>query len=164
MNMKDIIVISRREAERFSPEDPIAVISIRCPWDSRVKFNKPVPSVLHLEFHDITGVQYDKILESRETSRPTTTTRRCRFALKLVLFDRRHAAEILDFVDTCLELGYDRFMVHCAAGISRSPGVAVALQEIYMGIKDVPTRWNLYNRTVYSEIMKEWADRQELLG
>jgi predicted protein tyrosine phosphatase len=50
-----------------------------------------------------------------------------------VLFNKTHADDILDFAERMREANVDCVIVHCKAGISRSPAVAAALTEIYGG-------------------------------
>jgi predicted protein tyrosine phosphatase len=76
-----------------------------------------------------------------------------------VLFDEHMAARILDFVEN-LPKSITRVIVHCDAGISRSPGVAVALNEIYNSVKIVPPAWQMYNRLVYRTIITVYNNTQ----
>lgn len=74
--------------------------------------------------------------------------------LCVTLFDEKMAAEILDFMDFLVAADtFDELVVHCDAGISRSPGVAVALNEIYNCVKIIPPPWRLYNRLVYRTLL-----------
>ena len=145
--MKDAIVLNRDRAPHYNPEHPTAVISIYTPGDNPPVF--PIdanifPRVLFLCFSDVNRSQHTKIKGEH-------------VALGK-LFGKEEAGLILNFVNGCLTDGIVDFMVHCDAGISRSPGVALALREIYMHERDIPGRWSLYNKTVYYEIMMAYND------
>lgn len=76
---------------------------------------------------------------------------------------KKHAAKPEDlhglkkFVDEVKD-ECDRYIIHCAAGYSRSPAVASALEE-YLGLPD--TVWNsgkyYPNRHVYKLVLKEFG-------
>jgi len=145
--MKDVIVLNRDRAPHFVPELSTAVISIHTPGDNSPNFPRDVfERVLELEFSDVNRSQYMKHHENLPAHR-------------MVCFKKKDADKILDFVNDCLTHDIEGFLVHCDAGISRSPAVALAIREIYMLKRDIPRRWDLYNKTVYYEIMMAYHDR-----
>lgn len=70
---------------------------------------------------------------------------------KMIVFKEEMADKILKFVDEQIEKGVDTFLIHCDAGMSRSPGIAVALDEIYNENNKPFTP--LYNKFVYKTII-----------
>lgn len=75
------------------------------------------------------------------------------------VFDRSHAKEVLDFVS----LYWNRvssFLIHCEAGMSRSPAIAAALLHIHYGRG--ADNWYFNTKTpnmlVYRTILKEHYD------
>ena len=80
----------------------------------------------------------------------------------LVLFEEDHAHRILDFVKTVWDR-IDLLMVHCEAGISRSPAIAAAVSRIYYG-DDAPfVLSHLYepNPLVYRTMLEVAVERGE---
>lgn len=74
----------------------------------------------------------------------------CR-AHNTALFSFRHAKRILDFVaEHAKHVEY--FLIHCEAGMSRSPAVAAAVQNL-MG-RDGWERRSGWNRRVYQRIIR----------
>jgi predicted protein tyrosine phosphatase len=80
------------------------------------------------------------------------------------LMQDTHATQIIEFVDS-LENNYHitRLVIHCEAGVSRSPGIALALSIIY-GFQ--PTSHELYKtHTAYNEyvtmkLLNAWRLRE----
>lgn len=70
-----------------------------------------------------------------------------------VPFSRDQARDILDFV----KCHYDAniLLIHCDAGVSRSPGVGVAISELFTDDKSLYKKFPYYNKFVYSIIMNE---------
>jgi len=67
----------------------------------------------------------------------------------------KHAEQILDFVINNIECD---IFVHCDAGLSRSPGVVVALEEIF-NARNVNDKYPHYNRYVKNKIKDVWFKR-----
>jgi len=59
------------------------------------------------------------------------------------------AGAIKERIDHC-----DFLIVHCDAGISRSPAIVVAILEYFTGDKQIYKRYPNYNRLVYKLIME----------
>jgi len=67
---------------------------------------------------------------------------------------------ILDKVEQWIKEGKDTIIIHCFAGVSRSPAVALALKVIFGGkIYNVSDNYQLYNRKVYRTILNEYQRR-----
>jgi len=69
--------------------------------------------------------------------------------------DMSDAKEILDFV--IKNIDKDIF-ISCDAGLSRSPAILVALEQIFNG-RDVSDDWPHYNRYVKNKIRDTWFKR-----
>ena len=100
------VVLSREDAERYEPGVREICISIADPDADPALVSKDFLAVLRLNFTDII-----------EQGDPTD-----------VLFSEDHARAIREFIDTWPDA--TRIVVHCHAGISRSPGVALGLCDI----------------------------------
>ena len=110
-------VYSRAEIEAHDDQRTNAhvIVSIKTPGDEDAKIltNENTLGVLRLQFYDA-----DK--QCKEHG----------------LFEENHAREILEFVhDNCTRRKTTpiEFIVHCDAGMSRSPAVAAAISKIYEG-------------------------------
>jgi len=77
--------------------------------------------------------------------------------IHVVYFDDKMAKQILDFVKKRYDDGND-YVIHCDAGISRSPGVAAALSKIYLNDDNWYFERYLPNSLVYTIILKLYYD------
>lgn len=70
-----------------------------------------------------------------------------------VLFDETYADKILNFVEKNKHV--DTLLVHCEAGISRSPAIAAAISKIYLGYKEDQIYFDKYspNMLVYNVLL-----------
>jgi predicted protein tyrosine phosphatase len=102
----DFVVLSREEAERYEPGEREICISIADPDAEAAQLSGDFAAVLNLSFTDI--------IERGEPSD--------------VLFSEDHARAIREFIDAWPDA--TRIVVHCHAGVSRSPGVALGLCDI----------------------------------
>ena len=102
----DFVVLSREEAELYEPRGKEICISISDPDASPARVSSRFAAVLRLNFNDVT-----------ERGEPSD-----------ILFAEDHAREIRKFLDAWPKA--ERVMVHCNAGVSRSPGVALGLCDI----------------------------------
>jgi len=100
------VVLSREDAERYQPREREICISIADPDADAAQLSSEFAAVLRLNFTDI--VEQDDPAD--------------------VLFSEGHARAIRDFIDTWPDA--TRIVVHCHAGMSRSPGVALGLCDI----------------------------------
>lgn len=104
-----LLVLSRQRAEAYEPGPSEVCISITAPHDSPALLSPKFKSVLRLTFSDIVGLT--------RIQRPWD-----------VLFDAEHAARIIEFISRWRHA--DQIVVHCMAGLSRSPGVAMGICEL----------------------------------
>jgi predicted protein tyrosine phosphatase len=102
----EFVVLSREDAERYEPRGREICISIADPDADPAQVSEDFAAVLRLNFTDI--------IEQGDPSD--------------VLFSEDHARAIREFIDSWPEA--TKIVVHCHAGISRSPGVALGLCDI----------------------------------
>jgi predicted protein tyrosine phosphatase len=102
----EFVVLSREDAERYEPRGREICISIADPDADPAQLSNDFTAVLRLSFTDI--------IEQGEPSD--------------VLFSEDHARTIREFIDAWPDA--TRIVVHCHAGVSRSPGVALGLCDI----------------------------------
>ena len=124
MERKHFEVRSAYNAELFRCDRPWAAISITTEGDFPTLSAENREGVLQLVFAD--------------TADPDRTDS----------FTVSHAAELLDFVEEV----WDRvevLLIHCEAGMSRSPDVAAALSRIYYGDDGPWFEYDFPNRLVY---------------
>lgn len=111
---KTFEVRSRGYAQEFKSDVPWAAISIitEHPWPNLLEENRV--DLLQLEFWDIS------------TSAESLGLR----GEGILSFEEDHATQILDFVHDMWDQ-VECFLIHCDAGLSRSPAVAAAIERIY---------------------------------
>ncbi len=102
----EFVVLSREDAERYGPLAHEICISIS---DSEAP-----PARVSSRFVAVLRLNFDDIIERDEPSD--------------VLFAEDHAREIREFLDSWPNA--KRVVVHCNAGVSRSPGVALGLCDL----------------------------------
>jgi predicted protein tyrosine phosphatase len=103
----EFVVLSREDAERYEPRGKEICISISDPDAPAARVSSRFAAVLRLNFDDVT--------ERGEESD--------------ILFAEEHAREIRDFVASWPSAR--RVVVHCHAGVSRSPAVALGLCDTH---------------------------------
>ena len=124
MERKHFEVRSAHNAELFRCDHPWAAISISTLGDFPVLSEDNRKGLLQLVFAD-----------TADPDRPDS-------------FTSSLATELLDFVEQM----WDRvevFLIHCEAGLSRSPGVASALSRIYYGDDGPWFEYDFPNGLVY---------------
>jgi hypothetical protein len=99
----ELRILSREAAEQYEPQGVEICISITDPAAPAAELSPGFAAVLRLAFSDIVAV------ETPED----------------VLFAPHHAAAVAGFVGQWRHA--DRLVVHCHAGVSRSPGVALGV-------------------------------------
>jgi hypothetical protein len=103
-----VLILSQIQAETYEPAGREVCISVTDPGKLPARLSVKFAAVLRLAFTDITeptGFDGD------------------------VLFDHHHATQIIAFVAKWRDA--DRIVVHCRAGLSRSPGIAIGLCELF---------------------------------
>ena len=134
MERKHFAVRSAYNAELFRCDRPWAAISISMLGDFPVLSEDQREGLLQLAFAD-----------TADPERPDS-------------FTSSLAAELLDFVDKM----WDRvevLLVHCEAGLSRSPGVAAALSRIYYGDDGPWFEYDFPNSLIYQLLIDGYQQR-----
>lgn len=127
--------------------DKTILISINSPLttpgSTAQQLNKDAwADILYLSFHDADEVHQS--LDDRVADIDSN---------KIELFNKTHANQIFDFLKKH-EVDCTQVIVHCEAGISRSAAVSKFIADIYA--LDFPGGYSLYNKLVYSTLMKEF--------
>jgi predicted protein tyrosine phosphatase len=147
-NKLNIVVSNRTRSEAFRPptHERWACISIFTPGDSPAEiigFEK----VIHLCFDDVCGhFEWHK----EDGSIPTMTR-----------FTPEMAKETWGFIDEIIQSEIPNLLVHCDAGISRSPGMAIAIDEIVNGSHERAAKHPYYNSHVYKTMINEDQIRKD---
>jgi predicted protein tyrosine phosphatase len=131
----EFVVLSREEAERYEPGEREICISIADPDTDAARLSRRFAAVLRVNFTDIV-----------EPEDPSD-----------VIFSDDHARAIRDFIDSWPDAA--RIVVHCHAGMSRSPGVALGLCDIRgwatAELERSHPGWNRLVRTALAENLDE---------
>ncbi|HMI43712.1 MAG TPA: hypothetical protein VK516_08825 [Gemmatimonadaceae bacterium] len=131
----EFVVLPREEAELYEPRGKEICISISDPDASPARVSSRFAAVLRLNFNDVV-----------ERGEPSD-----------ILFAEDHAREIRKFLDAWPNA--ERVMVHCNAGVSRSPGVALGLCDIRgwatAALERSHPGWNRLVRSVIAAERKE---------
>ena len=139
--LKNIIVLSRKFAKEFTCDKPWAAISVSTTMGDFPELSEQNRlGLLRLCFWDISNPS-NRQLEADDPK----------------LFSYEQANQVLEFVDEHWDK-IDTLLVHCEAGLSRSPAIASAIISIKYGEgSDVEwfKRFNL-NRLVYQRIIEEF--------
>lgn len=155
----NIFTFSRYEAEhKLLPyqQSIHLIISITTPWidgsadEARLQITPTTGGVLRLSFHDLSDMPAD--VEAAVFKEEPH--------LRDAMFSSALAAQVLDFVIPKAPFA-SAILVHCDAGLSRSPGVAAALAKILLG--DDREWFHKFhpNRRVYRLIVEEYISRLE---
>jgi len=142
--IKTFSVYNRRTIEALEPNDvPHVIVSITTPYDDHalINTNENTLGILRLSFHDL-----DRVLPETEH-------------LEDEMFNEFHAREILDFVES--HPSAEHFIVHCDAGLSRSPGVAAAMSKIILGDDEYFFKRYHPNMRVYGLILSEHHNKRK---
>jgi predicted protein tyrosine phosphatase len=99
----DLYILSRETAERYQPQGAEICISISDPEAPPAQLSNAFLAVLRLAFNDIV------------TAELATD----------ILFGEQHVVAIVQFLQRWPQA--ERLVIHCHAGASRSPGVALGL-------------------------------------
>jgi len=128
----EIVVLSREDAERHEPTGREVCVSISDPGAEPARLSPRFASVLRLSFNDVT-----------ERGDPSD-----------ILFAREHARAITEFLDGWPDV--ERVVLHCNAGVSRSPGVALGLSDLRgwatAQLERTHPGWNRLVRTVMNQL------------
>ena len=127
----DILILSLSRAAAYRPSGREICISITDPQSE--------PAELSAQFAEVLRVAFSDIVEP--TGLPSHQ-----------LFAAEHATAIVEFLDRWPEV--DRIVVHCVAGLSRSPGVALAIAELRgWPTSDLERQFPLWNSWVRQQLV-----------
>ena len=111
-----IVVLPKRKIHNIENAltEKHSIISVYTPFSepANILKNKNTEKILFTSFDD-----YDTIINNHEEF----------WGRKQILFSAVNAKEIIDFWN---EINSDLLIVHCEAGVSRSPAIAAALTKI----------------------------------
>ena len=130
-------MLSRDHAERYEPRGVEVCISITDPGAAEVPLSPRFAAVLRMQFNDV---------EARGLC--------ARGYSDEILFGSDHARAIAMFVR---RWGHaERIVIHCVAGISRSPAVALGLCDLHgwptTAIESAKPFWNTLVRRVLKDL------------
>jgi hypothetical protein len=129
-----LLVLSRARAEAYEPRESEVCISITAPHDSPVRLSPKFKSVLRLTFSDTVG--------NTRTQFPWD-----------VLFAAEHATHIIEFISRWRDV--DQVVIHCMAGRSRSPGVALGICDLQgWPVQTLERERPLWNTWVRQELVR----------
>jgi predicted protein tyrosine phosphatase len=127
----EFLVLSREAAERYEPSGVEICISIGDPGAAPAQLSRAFVAVLRLAFNDIVAAP----------------------APEDVLFAAEHARDVLRFLEQWPDV--ERIVVHCNAGVSRAPGVALGLCDAFgwpvAGLEGAFPSWNRLVRSVLGQ-------------
>lgn len=148
----EFFVYSRKMIELIKPHEvPHVIVSITTPGDPKgadLPVCKHTLGVLRLQFHDTN----DEMLDARVLAMEDPATVEHYVACCV---NRSHARQILDLV--AAHPTAEHFIVHCDAGMSRSPAIAAAISKIVLGDDANFFKWYHPNTRVYRMILEEHA-------
>jgi predicted protein tyrosine phosphatase len=104
----EVLILSENRARRYVPAGKEICISVTDPGKPTALLSDRFLAVLRLAFTDIAEYVED----------PWD-----------VVFTPQHAGEIVRFVQKWRDV--DRVVIHCRAGLSRSPGIAMGLCDVF---------------------------------
>lgn len=147
----EFIVLNRMKAEAgFDSKLDHIMISMNSPelGPAKIPNNSKLLALLQIECHDVDYNEAGEITAQRGFVEYT----------EIKKFDKKMALDIIDFV---LDHKPQLVVVHCDAGLSRSPAVALALSEIFnkgartpkMYAQSAVGGFGLYNRHIYRTIL-----------
>jgi len=131
--MNIIGTFDRSRVSELEPRSNSALICITSKESEHPKLNESWSKILYLKFDDVEGREKD-IGDSSN------------------VMQDNDAERILDFVVENIDKD---FFINCDAGISRSPGVLVALEQIFNG-RDLSSEYRFHNKFVKNKIRDVW--------
>jgi len=134
--MNIIGAFDRNRVTELEPRANSVLISITSFESKHPNVNGKWKAILKLKFDDVEGREYQ-------------------LGTSANVISEAQAEEILDFVIEHIDCD---FFVNCDAGISRSTGVVVALEQIFNS-RDVSEKYPYYNRYVKNRIKDTWFRR-----
>lgn len=126
-----VLVLSAMRAADYEPQDTAVCVSITDPDHPDVPLSGRFAAILRLRFSDI----------DQPSGLPEHT-----------LFNRSHARTLLNFLRRWSHV--DTIVVHCRAGLSRSPAIAIALAELNgLPVAELEKEHPLWNKHVRATVV-----------
>lgn len=146
----NIVVMSRKEIESMAFAHPCVIVSISEPGmaEASIKGCGKVEEILRLEFHD-TG-EDNKLVGYGGDEEPQV----------LQPMTMEQGLQVVDFVEKWKDK-VDWIYVHCHAGLSRSPGAAVAICQILRQRSSQFYVGKFPNRHVAWTIVTAWRNKKD---
>lgn len=134
------------QAQHAEPHIIISILTPGAPFDAKLPISEKTRGILRLRFHDIDTE--DKSEDFREYIRLSNIPEE-------ELFTEDHAGQILSFVRPLIAGDLESILVHCEAGVSRSPAVAAGLAHALFN-QDPTEYFKRYtpNKRVYVTLLK----------
>jgi len=128
-----LVVLSEKKATAYQPTGREVCISVTDIDDTqRPRLSQAFVSILHVAFSDIDEPEPDP---------------------SFLLFNEVHAKAIVRFVHQWRDV--DRIVIHCMAGQSRSPGIAMALCELFdWDLGEMEEQYPWWNPWVRRELVR----------
>lgn len=125
MTAPQLLILSRRNAEAYKPEGIEICISISDPDLSEARLSEKFAAVLRLAFFDVLAPMPGQS----------------------VVFGAEHAEAVVRFVAAWPQA--NRIVVHCGAGLGRSPGIVLGLcDRAGWPIQELESRYPIANTLV----------------
>ena len=133
VGVPEIVILSERDALAYEPSGREVCISVTDPDKDTPQLSPRFLSVLRLAFSDLiepSGVDSD------------------------IVFNNRHAKAVVAFAQQWNDV--ERVVIHCRAGMSRSPGIAIGLSELFSWgpTAGIEQQHPLWNRRVRREVVR----------
>ncbi|MCP4573301.1 MAG: dual specificity protein phosphatase family protein [bacterium] len=132
---------SREGAEDTRPDKYTAVVSIQDPGSADVRLQAGWFNILHVRCNDI------------DMCKPINARLRTSILASYKPMSPEQAADVVRFVRRMIHEGCGGFLVHCEAGLNRSPAVAKWIAE-ELGLPPLGPATRTHNRHVY-KLLKE---------
>lgn len=142
-------VFDRIVSTQLSVLIPHIIISIQDPNNRKsfkgVGTTDQTLEVLNLDFHDVSSKKgyIPKMLMGIPEDQ------------EIIYFNKKHAKKVISIYERNKDKA-DIVAIHCDAGMSRSPGIAAALQKIHTGNDFLWFNTKTPNMLVYRTIMEEY--------
>ena len=132
-HVPEIVILSERDALAYEPAGREVCISVTDPDKDTPLLSPRFLSVLRLAFSDLiepSGLESD------------------------IIFNDRHAKAVVTFAHQWRDA--ERVVIHCHAGLSRSPGIAIGLCELFSWgpAGEIEQQHPMWNRRVRREVVR----------